>query len=85
MNQFSEEEKQLLLSGKAIVADIMESNENDAASSQRIKVFVQIDPDTNNVVYTPSQIIGRNLSSIGQNLIFLKKFWNHFGKEKQPL
>ena len=32
LNQFSEEEKQLLLSGKAIVADIMESNENDAAS-----------------------------------------------------
>ena len=82
LNQFSEEEKQLLLSGKAIVADIMESNENDAASSQRIKVFVQIDPDTNNVVYTPSQIIGRNLSSIGQEFNLSEEVLESFWKGK---
>ena len=60
----------------------MESNENDAASSQRIKVFVQIDPDTNNVVYTPSQIIGRNLSSIGQEFNLSEEVLESYWKGK---
>ena len=57
LSKFDEHDMQLLLSGKAIVADITEG-------SDTIKAFVQIDKDTNNVVYTPSQIIGRNLQTI---------------------
>ena len=57
LSKFDEHDMQLLLSGKAIVAEITEG-------SDTIKAFVQIDKDTNNVVYTPSQIIGRNLQTI---------------------
>ena len=57
LSKFDEHDMQLLLSGKAIVADITEG-------SDTIKAFVQIDKDTNNVVYTPSQIIGCNLQTI---------------------
>ena len=57
LSKFNEHDKQLLLSGKAIVADITEGDET-------IKAFVQIDKATNNVVYTPTQIIGRNLQTI---------------------
>lgn len=80
LEQFSDKEKQLLLSGKTIVADIIEDYENDATETQKIKAFVQIDTDTNRVVYTPTQIIGRNLSSIGQEFDLseevLESFWN---------
>ena len=57
ITQFDEHDQQLLLTGKAIVADIVEDDET-------VKAFVQIDKDTNSVVYTPTQIIGRNLQTI---------------------
>ena len=33
---------------------------------QSIKAFVQIDRDTNSVVYTPTQVIGRNLKNVSE-------------------
>lgn len=77
LEQFSEHDKKLLLDGKVIVTDIEESNSNGEA--QRIKSFVQIDKDTNDVVYTPTAIIGRNLSSVAAEYELngdqLKQFW----------
>lgn len=77
LEQFSEHDKKLLLDGKVIVTDIEESNGNDEV--QRIKSFVQIDKDTNDVVYTPTGIIGRNLSSVAAEYELngdqLKQFW----------
>lgn len=77
LEQFSEHDKKLLLDGKVIVTDIEESNSNGEA--QRIKSFVQIDKDTNDVVYTPTAIIGRNLSSVAAEYELngdqIKQFW----------
>lgn len=77
LNQFTDEEKQLLLTGKAIVSDVFETSEEDEKRS--IKAFVQIDKETNCVVYTPTQIIGRNLQSISSEFNLsakdLESFW----------
>lgn len=65
LEEFSEREKKLLLEGKVIVSEIEEKfvTEEDV---QRIKAFVQIDKDTNSVVYTPTQVIGRNLKNVSE-------------------
>ena len=79
---FDEREKQLLLDGKVIVADIEESTvtQEGADSTQLIKAFVQLDKDTNSVVYSPTQVIGRNLSAISNEYEMtgeeLQSFWN---------
>lgn len=51
---YSKQEQQALLSGKAIVSHSPED--------PSVKCFVQIDPDTNQVIYVPTPVIGRNLS-----------------------
>lgn len=68
LEAFSEREKMLLLEGKVIVSDIDESfiAEDGIELLQRIKAFVQIDKDTNSVVYTPTQVIGRNLKNVSE-------------------
>ena len=77
LDQFTASEKDLLLVGKVIVADVNEGNQEE---TRRIKAFVQIDKDTNDVVYTPTQVIGRNLAAIAGEYDIdgdqLQKFWN---------
>jgi len=81
LDQFSEYEKKLLLEGKVIVSDIAEpSSEDGSMVLQRIKAFVQIDKDTNDVLYTPTQVIGRNLTAISNEYDLtgeqLQSFWS---------
>ena len=66
LDTFTEREKDLLLAGKVIVADINETKRrrNNKTITHTIKAFVQLDKDTNSVVYTPTQVIGRNLNAI---------------------
>ncbi len=66
LDAFTELEKKKLLDGKVIVTDIddVERHEDGTEDSQRIRAFVQLDKDTNDVVYSPTQIIGRNISAI---------------------
>lgn len=66
LDAFSESEKKNLLEGKVIVTDIddVERHEDGTEESHRIRAFVQLDKDTNDVVYSPTQIIGRNISAI---------------------
>ena len=68
LEAFSEHEKTLLLEGKVIVSEIEESFVTDEGveDAQRIRAFVQIDRDTNSVVYTPTQVIGRNLKNVSE-------------------
>jgi hypothetical protein len=82
LDAFTELEKKKLLDGKVIVTDIddVERHEDGTEDSQRIRAFVQLDKDTNDVVYSPTQIIGRNISAIcaeydltGEDL---QSFWN---------
>ena len=80
LDQFAEHDKKLLLAGKAIVADIEDRKEDaDGVEPRIIKAFVQIDKDTNDVLYAPTQVIGRNLSAIaGENDLDgeqLQRFW----------
>ena len=82
LDAFTEREKKFLLDGKVIVADIEESttDEEGVESSQLIKAFVQLDKDTNSVAYSPTQVIGRNLSAISNEYDLtgdeLQSFWN---------
>lgn len=66
LTNFLPEERDLLLQGKVIVADVEETVTKDDGTEEKrkIKAFVQVDLDTNNVVYTPTQIIGRNLQTV---------------------
>lgn len=81
LSNFSESDIQMLKEGNAIVTDINESilNEEGEEETQKIKAFVQIDNDTNSVVYTPTQIIGRNLQTVSDKLDLsdtaLQSFW----------
>ena len=53
---FDELQREALLEGKVIVADVMDRFVTDEGveDEQRIKAFVQLDQDTNTVVYTPT-------------------------------
>lgn len=80
LDQFAEHDKKLLLAGKVIVADIEDRKEDaDGEQPRIIKAFVQIDNDTNDVLYTPTQVIGRNLSAIAGEYDLdgeqLQRFW----------
>ena len=80
LDQFAEHDKKLLLAGKVIVADIEDRKEDaDGVEPRIIKAFVQIDKDTNDVLYAPTQVIGRNLSAIAGEYDLdgeqLQRFW----------
>lgn len=79
LDQFTELEKKMLLEGKVIVADIDDGKSEESDEPQLIKAFVQIDKDTNDVVYTPTQAIGRNLSAVAREYALegmeLQQFW----------
>ena len=66
LSNFLKQDRQLLLEGKAIVSEVEEAVllDNGTESKKTIKAFVQLDKETNNVVYVPTQIIGRNLQII---------------------
>ena len=82
LEAFTKSDQKRLLEGKVIVTDIddvvrqIDGNEE----SQRIRAFVQLDKDTNDVVYSPTQIIGRNISAICTEYELtgkdLQSFWN---------
>lgn len=80
LDQFAEHDKKLLLAGKVIVADIKDrKDDTDGEEPHTIKAFVQIDKDTNDVLYAPTQVIGRNLSAIAGEYDLdgeqLQRFW----------
>lgn len=56
LDQYSKEEQDALLIGKAIISR--------APEDEKLKCFVQIDRETNNVMYIPTPVIGRNLRSL---------------------
>ena len=56
LDRYAPEEQEALRSGKAII-----SHAPDDASS---KCFVQIDPGTNQVIYVPTPVIGKNISHL---------------------
>lgn len=66
LSMFSDKEQSLLLEGKVIVADIEDTviTEEGVEDIQNIKAFVQLDKDTNGVVYCPTPVIARNLTAI---------------------
>lgn len=58
LESFNVEQQEDLLDGKAIMADIMD------AHGRNIRSFVQIDPETRQVMTVPTPVIGRNLEVI---------------------
>ena len=63
---FGEEQKNALMEGKVIVADINDNfiTQEGVEDIQRIKAFVQLDKDTNTVIYVPTPAIGKNLTAV---------------------
>ncbi len=55
LERYDEALQKQLLAGKAIVAEV------ETADGRHSKVFVQIDPETNQVMSVPTPIIARNL------------------------
>ena len=82
LDAFTEQQRQFLLSGKVIVAEVNDTviTNEGVEEQQRIKAFVQLDRDTNGVIYTPTQVIGRNLHSVATEYELsgddLQSFWN---------
>lgn len=62
LSTFSEQEKENLLSGKAIIASVQNKDGNP------VKSFVQIDRGTNQVLSAPVQVIGKNLQLISEEI-----------------
>lgn len=69
LSSFSDSEKQSLLDGKVIVTNIEEtySVDDETQKLQIVRVFVQLDKDTNGIVYVPTQIIGKNLQTLSND------------------
>lgn len=62
LQDFTPAQQQSLQSGRPILTIISPAQE----PSQRIKAFVQLDADTNGVIYVPSPIIARNIRATAQ-------------------
>ena len=62
LDKFTKEQQELLKQGKAVVADV------DMPDGNRIKAFVQIDGETNQVMAVPTPVIGRNLQVLSDEL-----------------
>ena len=62
LEQFSKEEQDSLLAGKAILADVTDRD------GRKSKAFVQIDPETNHVMSVATPVIGRNLEVLKDEL-----------------
>ena len=84
LSQFSEGEQDMLFDGKAIVADVMESDldANGTSIPTKVKSFVQLDRETNAAVYAPTAIIGKNLSLVCSEFDIsdssLEGFWHGY-------
>ncbi len=61
IEQFSEEQQNLLKEGKAIMAEILKDGEE-------VMSFIQIDEATNQVLSVPSPVIGRNLQVLADEV-----------------
>lgn len=70
LTNFTDDERKQLLEGKVIVANVDQSNYKNfdfpslPQGEGKLKSFVQLDLDTYNVVYVPTQIIGHNLQTL---------------------
>lgn len=62
LENYSREQQEELLSGKAVMADVQD------AEGRRTKAFVQIDRETNQVMSVPTPVIGRNLDVLKDEL-----------------
>lgn len=62
LENYSREQLEELLSGKAVMADVQD------AEGRRTKAFVQIDRETNQVMSVPTPVIGRNLDVLKDEL-----------------
>ena len=62
LSSFTDKERSLLLAGKVIVSDIEETllSADGEESTQKIKAFVQLDRDTNGVVYSREWVAAKN-------------------------
>lgn len=67
LSRFTEEEQHLLSEGSVIVTHVDEKlGDENGERGQRIKAFVQLDRDTNAVVYVPTLIIGNNIRTLSK-------------------
>lgn len=62
LERYDEAQQKQLLAGKAIIAD------TETADGRHSKAFVQIDPETKQVMSAPTPIIGRNLQVFAEVL-----------------
>ena len=62
LEQYTPEQQKELTEGKAIIADVIQSD------GRHGKAFVQIDPETKQVMSVPTPIIGRNLQVLAEEL-----------------
>jgi len=62
LNDYDAAQQKQLLSGKVIIADAQ------TADGHRSKVFVQVDPDTNQVMSVPTPVIGRNFQVLAEQM-----------------
>lgn len=68
LDSFNEEEKSALLEGKAIRTKIDLPDISDPSKTHKTRCYVQIDPDTKHVFYTPSSVIARNIQGMDSSL-----------------
>ena len=77
LEQFDDNQQQLLKDGKAVVADVT------SPQGTIIKAFVQIDPETNQVMNVPTPVIGRNLQVLSEELgLGDEQQWKERGKRE---
>ena len=60
LERYDKEQQKQLLAGKAILADA------ETGDGRHSKAFVQVDPETNQVLTVPTPILGRNLQVVAE-------------------
>lgn len=62
LKKFDEGQRNSLLKGKVITADVRTGNET--GSPKGVKCFVQIDPSTRQVLYVPTYVVAKNIEIV---------------------
>ena len=73
LSRFNEQERTLLESGKSIIATVEDKNGN------MVRSYVQLDSETKQVLSAPTQVIGRNLQLIADEIYLSETEANSLG------
>lgn len=87
LSNFLKQDRQLLLEGKTIVSEVEEAVllDDGTENKRKVKAFVQLDKETNSVVYALHRLLAETYRQSPMSLIYRRVSFKDFGKASWSL